>query len=234
MPHVVRVEQHPPCRRDVLSWVIPRQEPIKALRAEELNTSHDLSSDELKFLSVAVAADEDVASPGERCRARLFWTMATLLQPLADWGHNVVSWLAACPCPKPCEAKRSKTAGCVLKGARAISLACGKMADFINQLHATGVSHRSMLLMRSLERSVSSQLLTEFNSAKSRMLLRVQQSFGFWSERPWSILRMAECLQDEAGTSLSAAFQRSLTQLRQGCRLSAVPSAEAVGCLCRL
>ena len=59
----------------MLSWVIPRQEPIKALHAEELNTSHDLSSDELKFLSVAVAADEDVASRGERCRARLLWTM---------------------------------------------------------------------------------------------------------------------------------------------------------------
>ncbi|CAE7344065.1 unnamed protein product [Symbiodinium sp. CCMP2592] len=38
--------------RDVLCWVVPRQEPIRALDTTDLEVSHDLDADEIKFLGM--------------------------------------------------------------------------------------------------------------------------------------------------------------------------------------
>ena len=185
----------------MLMWVVPRQEPIRALKTEELTASHDIDSDEIKFLTL-VAGSSDAFSAEERQQADLFWTMASLILPLADWGNHVTNWLHACPCPKPCSPQsQSKSAmqhQCALKGRRAIDLACGRMDDLISQLSNVGVSNKAGQIMRSLEAHCRSTLLTEFNTAKSCMHLRVTQSFSFWAQRPWSILRIAECLTTQA------------------------------------
>ena len=176
----------------MLQWVVPRQEPIRALKADELTTAHDLDSDEVKFLAL-VAGSSDTFSAEEQSEADRFWAMASLILPLADWGNHVTNWLHACPCPKPCKQHR-----CAMKGRRSIDMACGRMNELICKLNAVGVSQKAGQLMRSLGNEVRSTLLTEFNTAKSCMHLRVTQSFSFWQQRPWSILRIGECLTAEA------------------------------------
>ena len=115
--------------------------------------------------------------------------MANLLKPLVDWGSHFSNFLHACPCPKPCEKN------CILKGRRAIDMACGSTNKFTTLLKRVCVPKQASVL---LEGGEFSFLLTEWNAAKSAMELRVIQSFSFWAMRPWNLLRMAEgLLKDE-------------------------------------
>ena len=211
---------------------MPRQEPIRALKTEEISASHDIDADEIKFLIlVAGSGSEGALSSEEQHKANLFWAMAALAQPLTDWGHHVVNWLHSCPCPKPCsstsKSKAARSQQCSLKGRRAIDMARGHMKTFINELNAVGVSHRARQLMRGLGANVEDSLLTQFNLAKSCMQLRVTQSFSFWGQRPWSILRIAECLNNEDEPALARSRREALAVLQEPSPANAISVIEA-------
>ena len=70
-------------RFEVVNWVGPRQKPIRALRTNELDVSHDLNSEELQLLA-SVAGDQ-LDGP-EQSEADIFWLMVELVKPLAQWG----------------------------------------------------------------------------------------------------------------------------------------------------
>ena len=215
-------------RHDVLHWVIPRQEPIRALNTDQLGPSHDLEADEIKFLTLVAGSG---LSADEQQKSDKFWAIAALICPLADWGHHVVNWLHACPCPKPCsstsKSKAARSKQCPLKGRRAIQMACGQMADFIAQLNAVGINPRAQEFMRGLGADVRNTLLTEFNLAKSCMQLRMSQSFSFWEQRPWRFLRIAECLTVEGGPALERSRQEARALLDNPSSPAAISVIEA-------
>ena len=172
-------------RKDVLHWVLPRRNPLLAMEIETLQESHDLDADNIKFLKTLCDNDGN--------DQKLFWTTAWLLKPLVDWGSHVSNFLHGCPCRKPC------VTDCPLKGRRAIEMACGRAPKFISMLKKIHVPKEAAKLLQDLPPSESSKLLTQWNAAKSCMELRVTQSFSLWQEKPWSLLRMGECLLDDAG-----------------------------------
>ena len=76
-------------------------------------------------------------------------------------------------------------------------MACGKMQDFISRLHKQGLTQAAHALhkkLRSIDEARAADLLTEFNTAKSAMELRMKQLRSFWQQRPWNILSIGECL----------------------------------------
>ena len=198
----------------MLQWVLPRQEPIRALNADQLSPSHDLDADEIKFLTL-VAGSAQLAD--EQLKSDKFWAIASLIWPLADWGHHVVNWLHACPCPKPCsstsKSKAARSNQCPLKGRRAIQMACGQMGVFITKLHSVGINPRAHEFMKGLSTDTKNSILTEFNLAKSCMQLRMTQSFSFWEQRPWRFLWIAECLTVEGDPALERSRKEALTLL---------------------
>ncbi len=169
----------------MLDWVLPRRNPLIAMEIETLQESHDLDADNIKFLKTL--CDNDSSDQ------KMFWATAWLLKPLVDWGNHVSNFLHGCPCRKPC------VADCPLKGRRAIEMACGRAAKFISSLKKVNVPKEALTLLKGLPPAENSKLLTQWNAAKSCMELRVVQSFSFWQEKPWSLLRMGECLLDDAG-----------------------------------
>ena len=198
----------------MLQWVLPRQEPIRALNVDQLSPSHDLDADEIKFLTLVAGSAQ---SADEQLKSDKFWAIASLIWPLADWGHHVVNWLHACPCPKPCsstsKSKAARSNQCPLKGRRAIQMACGQMGVFITKLHSVGINPRAHEFMKGLSTDTKNSILTEFNLAKSCMQLRMTQSFSFWEQRPWRFLRIAECLTVEGDPALERSRKEALTLL---------------------
>ena len=147
-----------------------------------LEESHDLDREDIRFLTI-------LSSDSKRSLA--FWTMCMMIQPIVDFGHSVSSWLHSCPCN--CDPKRK----CILKGRRAIELACGEMDVWIGKLKALSLTKFAAAAHRKLEAEdaeTASCLLTDWNNARGAVQLRMQQSFGFWKDAPWSILRIGECL----------------------------------------
>ena len=145
----------------MLQWVLPRQEPIRALNADQLSPSHDLDADEIKFLTLVAGSAQ---SADEQLKSDKFWAIASLIWPLADWGHHVVNWLHACPCPKPCsstsKSKAARSNQCPLKGRRAIQMACGQMGVFITKLHSVGINPRAHEFMKGLSTDTKNSILT--------------------------------------------------------------------------
>lgn len=165
-----------------MDWILPRRNPLIALKVEHLTESHDLNSEDLKFLrSLCDDNSHD---------QKLFWCMANLLKPLVDWGAHFSNFLHACPCPKPCEKN------CALKGRRSIDMACGGTDRFIKLLRRASVPKQASDLLRTSSGTFDF-LLTQWNAAKSAMELRIVQSFSFWTMRPWNLLRMAEGLLND-------------------------------------
>ena len=147
-----------------------------------LEESHDLDQEDIRFLTI-------LSSDSKRSLA--FWTMCMMIQPIVDFGHSVSSWLHSCPCN--CAPKHK----CILKGRRAIELACGEMDALIGKLKALSLTKFAATAHRKLEAQdaeTASCLLTDWNNARGAVQLRMQQSFGFWKDAPWSILRIGECL----------------------------------------
>ena len=50
----------------------------------------------------------------------------------------------------------------------------------------------------------------DFEGCKSRMLLRYQQSFRFWTQLPWAVLGLAECLLHDTADALARCQQRAI------------------------
>lgn len=175
-------------RKEVLDWVIPTRLAIQALRTDEMQASHDLSSEEISTLRMAAGQESEEA-------AATFWMMAMLMHPLTVFGHNVLAWMSACPCN--CERKSQ----CQLKGRRAIEMALGKMKDFVRDLSSLPLNRFALEARQTLQNlnpAAANSLKDQFNFARGNITLRMKQCFSFWEERPWSILCIAECLLDKA------------------------------------
>lgn len=166
----------------MLDWIIPRRSPLQALRVDMLQESHDLDAQDISFLT---------ALAGNSKQAQVFWCTCLVIQPLVNFGHEVVTWLHSCACG--C----GPTQECNLKGRRSIELASGKASEFVARLSQVKLTkfaseaHRSLL---STDAETANNLLSDFNSAKAHISLRMQQTFGFWRELPWSLLQVGECL----------------------------------------
>ena len=151
-----------------------------------LEESHDLDPQDLQFLT-ALASDTKAA--------QVFWTTCFLLQPLVDYGHGVSVWLHSCPCG--CIRENPATPPCPLKGRRSIELACGKVDDFLAKLERVSLTkwaseaHSALL---KVDHGIATALLNDWNTAKSKIHLRIKQTLGYWKNPPWSILRIGECL----------------------------------------
>lgn len=166
------------------------------MKAHDLQNSRsqDLTMEEIELLSM-VAGEKETAT----VESKTFWLMALLLQPLTNWGHQVVNWLSSCPCnPKPCSPPKAR---CPLKGRRSIEMSLGKMNDFAAQLENTFLTEFALQAHADLPHThleVASSLLTQWNLRKANMALRLNQFFSSWTERPWCLLRIGECLVHKA------------------------------------
>ena len=161
-----------------------------------LEEVHDLDAEDLRFLT-ALASDSEAA--------QFFWTTCFVLQPLVNFGHNVLVWLHSCCCG--CDSKTS----CPLKGRRSIELACGQVTVFLKKLEAVHLSKWAIEAHTKLfttDPGRATNLLNDWKTAKAKIHLRMKQSFGFWEQLPWSILRVGECLvvKDESCFVLQITF----------------------------
>ena len=180
MPHLIHL------RKEVLDWVLPRRRPLEALRIHDLAVSHDLDECDVQFLT---QLSHDAAT------SKLFWCMALLVEPIVGFGSHLSRWLHKCPCG--CDVKDK----CVLKGRRSIELACGKIDEFVGTLKNLTLSPFAIEAHKELkwqDGSVATQLLNEYETAKGKVHVRICQSFSFWKEKPWNILRVGECLLGDA------------------------------------
>lgn len=147
-----------------------------------LEESHDLDSQDIQFLAT-LASDSKAA--------QIFWTTCFILQPLVNFGHSMLAWIHSCCCG--CDEKTI----CPLKGRRSIEMACGKYKDFLKQLERTTLTkwarecHTDLV---KVDPDMANNLLNDWQTAKAKVHLRIEQSFGFWGQLPWSILRVGECL----------------------------------------
>lgn len=196
-------------RRDVLRWIIPRQKPIQALQPsinfQDLQ-DRDMDQEEIKlFRLVGGSATPDSTGEDLANLSRLFWCMAKMVDSLAEWGHGVLTWMSGCPCPnpKPCTDSKGKN-HCVLKGRRAIELAAGRSSQFresLSRATLTELGREAHTELSKFDPEKATSLLNEWNTAKCNMLLRIEQHFSCWTERPWSLLQIGECLVVEASVA---------------------------------
>ncbi|CAL1127793.1 unnamed protein product [Cladocopium goreaui] len=90
------------------------------------------------------------------------------------------------------------------------------MDALIGKLKALSLTKFAAAAHRKLEAQdaeTASCLLTDWNNARGAVQLRMQQSFGFWKDAPWSILRIGECLvrvNDDDALARSRAAARQL------------------------
>lgn len=215
---------------ETLEWVAPRKRALEFLKLKDFSTAaaerdnpshteqHQLSSKHLELLSNL--CDD---GPG----ARRFWAMCGLAKILSDWGHGVSRFLHGCPChdmndrPKKRKKKdvdflarkeaEDKEAACPMAGRMAVPLAAGypKLAlEALNSEAGNLSPHLQSDLNKlfDIDRAGGELLMNNFHLAIARLTFRMTQTFGYWSELPWSILMIAQpyvlkfSSAEEAGT----------------------------------
>ena len=195
-----------------LSWVMPRQEALRYMRMDVFGAGSDksggddepgepLSSSHLELL-------RNICDPNS-LDGQIFWVMGHLCRRLASWGHDVSGFLHGCLCHTMQDRREEKEAKsqnkrkrptiadsaeeCPMKGRMAVALAAGFAEEAIEQLQALKVPSRAQRALRTLRASsqgaeAAANLLGSYSAAVGRLTFRMKQSFGYWSQLPWSLL----------------------------------------------
>jgi hypothetical protein len=172
-------------RCDVLHWLLPRKQILAYLTHDpnifELDGGTDFKSEEVTML-LAIARDDTVG-----CK---FWACCFTIAPIATWGAKISSFFHSCPVHGFLWPKKS-CKDCIWKGRMAVVLARG---DWLVTFKAELINLDMGLAddyLRRCDAAYSRQMMEDFNNCRFAMAQRMDQSFGFWLEIPWTSCAIA-------------------------------------------
>lgn len=175
---------------EVLEWLDARRLSIRVLwrswvqleEGSEKN-SRDSEFTEKEFNQISLVA-------GESPEALKYWLMFAHCLPFTRWGRRISSWLHGCPCHEADLMQKNHHTVCKLKGRRASEFSGWKYWQALAVLKALPVPPINLAQTDASTTSLLDSLREEYLVCRAAMALRFQQSFSFWEDLPWAVVRL--------------------------------------------